>query len=272
MWRAAGPLKSGCGFFANVVELDVVGDEGRRLSSKITSWGFFGIFLGFLSGIGLTIAGVGVPWNYIPFALGGLMFWAIIINFVIKPRVKDVPNVFRETVVPFVRLVGEDMAPGSPLEMALDLRGKILADKQVGGPKMGRSPKQGHSEFRDTWFSGRATLADGTVVGWQVTDDLTVRKFWKRNARGKSKLKTKYKMRSTIECVLRPKKARYELSGNDIAGVKVKSGEQRETMRLRELIKSKPLNFATGTGEPTLELQALVEQLTKGYARLQSSA
>lgn len=99
-------------------------------------------------------------------------------------------------LVPMLRVLAADMAPGGALSVAADMRGPAVPEKT--GPKQqlpSRPPVSGLKQWYsfDPWLRVRAELRDGSVVELVVTDRVRNRSYRKRNPRGKIKLKSKSK-------------------------------------------------------------------------------
>jgi hypothetical protein len=114
----------------------------------------------------------------------------------------DLPNDLRLTVLPWLSVLGEDVKPEASIFLKLDLRGyklpeKRLEDPALDGPRGDRNAKT----YLDLWMSGQAELADGSHLSWTVEDRIHVAVMSRSNARGKTKIKTKYKKKTT--CVAR---------------------------------------------------------------------
>ncbi|NDU75915.1 hypothetical protein GWI34_25285 [Actinomadura sp. DSM 109109] len=99
-------------------------------------------------------------------------------------------------LVPLLRVLSADMAPGGVLSVAADMRGSQAPGKV--GPQQELPSRPPVSKLRqwyaiDPWLRMRAELRDGSVVEVEVTDRVRHRKYRKRNPRGKIKYKSKSK-------------------------------------------------------------------------------
>ncbi|RKS72239.1 hypothetical protein BZB76_5060 [Actinomadura pelletieri DSM 43383] len=104
---------------------------------------------------------------------------------------KRVPGV----LVPMLRILAADMPPDGVLSVAADMRGSNVPEKK--GPEQHVPTQHPISAMRqwyvvDPWLRIRAELRDGSVVELDVTDRIRNRKY-RKNARGKVKLKSKSK-------------------------------------------------------------------------------
>lgn len=114
-------------------------------------------------------------------------------------------------LVPMLRVLTADMPPHGTLSVAADMRGPGLPEKT--GPQQTvptRGPITGMKQWYvvDPWLRMRAELRDGSVVELSVTDRIRHRRYRKRNARGKIKLKRKSKTVQMVQVTRRmPKNA-----------------------------------------------------------------
>jgi hypothetical protein len=235
-------------FFARIAEYDRHGDSGRKLLGR--------------AGIGFAIAAFVsifvsvVAESFIP----SLVVWPIAILmgllYLIKKK-SDLPNKFREFVVPLVSILREEMRASEPLFLHLDFRGGTEQYKQTSGEhfKTAKRPasyvKADITErfFSDIWIEGRARLADDSRLELAIVDHICERKVGKRNARGKYKTKTKYKIKSVIEARLQLPQEDYALmgaGGRESDRIRLKSGEKRNAIRVRRVVKSSDLNSVLG--------------------------
>lgn len=109
-------------------------------------------------------------------------------------------------LVPLVRALSADLAPGEKLTVTADLRGAQVPDKQ--------RPSRSHPvrpPFRsavdsfavDPWLQLEATLRDGSAVRIVVVDTIRSRRVVRTNPRGKVKAKTKVKATQRISATRR---------------------------------------------------------------------
>lgn len=114
-------------------------------------------------------------------------------------------------LVPMLRVLAADMAPGAALSVAADMRGPAVPGKN--GPKQDLPSRPPVSRLKqwysfDPWLRVRAELRDGSVVELAVTDRVRNRSYRKRNPRGKIKLKSKSKTVQVVRVTRRlPKDA-----------------------------------------------------------------
>jgi hypothetical protein len=119
----------------------------------------------------------------------------------VKRRKWALPPRVAGTLVPLIRVLSEDMAPGGALGISADLRGPDAPGK--AGPQRQlpvRRPVRSAVEWYaiDPWLRIRAELRDGSVLELAVVDRVRYRKIHKVNPRGKHKTKTKKKAAQRI--------------------------------------------------------------------------
>jgi hypothetical protein len=219
--------------------------------------------LGFVLAIGLFFgSGFTFGWmKTVMLALGGFCVVAAVvcIFLYVKLRREDLSDNLTTTAAPFIALLREDMNPGDPLHVDIDLRSWEVAEKKKKESepyKRGSYHKIIDRLYVDPWFSGNATLADGTKLRWKVVDHLLQKKASKRNARGKIKTKTKVKRKTVAVVTLAfPTKAYAVKDASD-----VERDAKRATMTLARKKKS--------AGEESAALDMLVDLIADGYRRV----
>jgi hypothetical protein len=109
-----------------------------------------------------------------------------------------------EVVAPLLAILREDMAPGAPVTLRLDLRGGTLDQKRVSrqvlpSPSGRGAPQITESRYEDAWLAGTAELADGSRLELAIVDQIRKRDITRRNRRGKLKTKAKYKVKACVD-------------------------------------------------------------------------
>jgi hypothetical protein len=127
----------------------------------------------------------------------------------VKRRKWRLPDRTVTVLVPLLRVLCEDVAPGGSIGVAADLRGPRAPGKAGPSRRLPvRRPIRSITEWFaiDPWLAARAELRDGSVLELTVTDRVRYRKVHKVNPRGKHKTKTKTKavQRITARRTLRP--------------------------------------------------------------------
>lgn len=222
----------------SIVEDDTENDHVRR----ILGWSAF--ILVVVAVIASLIASSPIPL----LLFGGLSVLAIILYIILKRR--DLHNNLRLCVVPLIRILREDMEPGAKIALRVDLRGKLLNEKQVHQneykPHGGSYPRVVETFYVDPWMTGSAALADGSVLEWQIVDRVRQRRMTKRNPRGKIKTKTKYKIKTAINVWVRLRQDHYAVESGAIPalgdGFRLKPGQKRTVIRGRRMVESRDIN------------------------------
>lgn len=178
---------------------------------------------------------------FLPFLL--LMIIAIILYFRLKRD--DLPNSMRQTILPLVALLREEMESDAQLHLRFDLTGARRKEKQQGAGRPlppGRYIKGTETIYKDHWFEGKGTLADGTAAEWSVTDMIREREVTKQGRSGKIKTKTKHKVRRLLDVRVGLRQEDYALADATQSGgkgrdrVAIKEGEKRNVVKLRRIV------------------------------------
>ncbi|HYN43795.1 MAG TPA: hypothetical protein VE129_18600 [Thermoanaerobaculia bacterium] len=175
-------------------------------------------------------------------ALGGAVYLLVT---VLRLRKLDLSNNFRQVAMPLFAVLKEDMDAGATMNVRIDLSPPTAKAKKTG---TGKPYKEGDyykivdTTFVDPWFGGGTRLADGSLLQWDVTDDVVESARTKRTARGKHKTKTKYRKLSTINVTVALPHKEYavtNLPADEGEKVKVRESEKRTTFRLAKRVKLK---------------------------------
>jgi hypothetical protein len=252
--RSSRNLEDWIEFFSGIVDFDRQGDM-LRLALIWFGVGMFpiGIVLAIATGSGQAL----------------LATWAVgvvILIFWMRLRKIDVPEKVDRFILPWLVLLREDIARDTTLELAMDLRGNMATKKKlealsgkrdIGGWKV--------QVFHDNWFQGKTTLADGAKLQWDITDLLRQRKRSTTNARGKTKWKTKYKLRRTFDIHLAVRGKDYAIQASiptsSEVRTDVKTGDRRSVIRVRTgSVETKP--------DTTPELVDLVQAVSQAYGQI----
>lgn len=174
-------------------------------------------------------------------------------------RAQDLSDNLTITAAPFLAILREDIRPGEPLHVDIDLRPWKIDEKK----KTESAPYQKGQYYKvidrlyvDPWFSGSASLADGTKLRWRIVDHVLEKTGRKKNRRGKIKSKTKVKRKRVAVVTLSfPDKA-YAVTD----ATEVQRDAKRSTITLARKQKS--------AGEETSALDLLVDVIADGYRRV----
>jgi len=162
----------------------------------------------------------------------------------------DVSDNLRNTAMPVLAVLRDDLDPQQPLKLTLDLRQPTAQEKlkeqkpeeKIGGAKIR------DTLYEDAWISADAALVDGSRLRWSVTDTVRARRKSYKSRSGKYKTKTKIARKSDIEVQLTVRGKSYAVAG----------GEKKETRQARRVVKT-----AGGSLDPG-ELLAPIAELFAG--------
>ena len=193
--------------------------------------------------------------------LGVLSIVATIVAMVFyrRLRAQDLSDNLTHTAAPFIALLREDIRPGDPVHVDIDLRPWATEEKKKKESepyKKGAYYKIVDRLYVDPWFSGSAALADGTKLKWRVVDHILEKSANKKNPRGKIKSKTKVKRKTVAVVTLAFPNREYAVED----GTDLERDEKRTTMTLARKQKS--------TGEEVAVLDLLVDIIADGYRRV----
>lgn len=127
--------------------------------------------------------------------------------FIMKSASRPIGPIVANTLLPFLRVLQQDLNPAAPLEMAVDMRpaneGRLLST--MPGRDLPRL-KEKVEFYEHPWLSLRGRLIDGSHLDYHAVIHMRRRKIRKTNPRGKIKLKTKDRTTSRVRALLRPGK------------------------------------------------------------------
>lgn len=178
----------------------------------------------------------------------------------------DICNNFRDVALPFLAVLKQDMEADQMLAVRIDLRSPTHERKRHGSvqpPLHGAYTKIVDSNFRDAWFHGSARLADGSVLRWDVSEDICESKRTKRSASRKLKTKTRHYKRSTVAIALAVPNKSYGVNrglSSSRHKVAVADGAKRHVIKLTRKLKSKSLD--------PLDPRILIEAVSSAYKRV----
>jgi hypothetical protein len=209
----------------------------KRDVEAVRSWLVPGAFLCVLGGI-ISVFAFRIGWPLLAIPLG-----AFLGVYSSKMEIHRFPPELDEFVLPWLALLREDVASGSPVLVELDLRGRDCSAKEQRERRQLNPDGADTQYYRDTWFSGEAAFADHAVVRWGITDQVRTRTRMRTNPRGKSRHKVKFKVVRTFDIQVRVRGKDFRVSaGGDEGGVRtdIRPGERRTRVRSRsrKLLKS----------------------------------
>ena len=91
----------------------------------------------------------------------------IILQFKLANKIDlkmDVPDPIRKVIYPFLQDLVEKMKPEDVIELKIDVQGP------VDSKTTHESPDKTQRSYKDYWFSGKASLADNSILSWELED------------------------------------------------------------------------------------------------------
>jgi len=187
--------------------------------------------LAILAGIGGLIYGSNENWpgsKMLTLVLiCGAIFVVSLILRLMTPKI-DLSDNLRACVMPMLYIFREDVEPGEPMELTLDLRKPMIKEKLVREEK----PRDRLTEkfYNDPWMSADAVLVDGSRLRWSVVDTLRYRSVTKKGRSGKWKTKVKLSKKCAVDVELTVRNKAYEVSGGE-------AGEKKTTLTASKKMK-----------------------------------
>lgn len=196
-------VKDWIGFLSAIAVLDKKGDKkiGSLKKLSITCFvaggiiTFFSLFSGFSPGI-----------------LTGAVI--VVIGFIsLKTRKKleknDVSNYLREFFIPLLHLFKEKAGEKTKLSAQVDFRNPRTSLTPEQTKVMGRDQKS----YAPTYIIAKITLEDQVLLAFVVQESIKDQKWTKRNARGKTKFKSKSKLTHLCDIKMTIPKSEYTWGG-----------------------------------------------------------
>lgn len=193
-------------------------------------------------------------------AAGGVAF------FLLKRQ--DLPNAPLQFLLPLLVVLREELPPETPVTLRLDLSGAQQAHKRLGERRWDTGwPKVKEQQFADPWLSGEARLADDSRLHWDLVDHLRRRDVRRRNARGKIKRKTKYRVKRHLTVRLGLPHESYATASAPAATqpgdrLAVRPGERRDVVRVRRVIEAR-------SPDAPLAIEHFLDLVGQAYQRAQ---
>ncbi len=195
----------------------------------------------------------------------------VLIGVEIRLKKLDVSNNLRRVALPFFAVLREDMARDEPLDVSVDLTSPMMAAKKQRTDKpyeRDNYHKVVDTHYLDPWFSGSARLADGSRLRWEVIDEVLHSSRTKRNARGKTKTKSKVAKSSVLRAIVNLPRSNYQYSehhgtptGTRIAA---NSDDRRTSVKLSRKVKTR--------GAEPFDVGQLIELVSSAYRRVRPAA
>jgi hypothetical protein len=242
-----------------IAEYDRLSDKSRTSMGCSTAALFVLAFV-------LFVVAANVSYFLLPLslaALGGAIYFLVT---VLRLRKLDLSNNFRQVAMPLFAVLKEDMDAGATMNVRIDLSPPTAKAKKTGTGKPyvdGVYYRVVDTTFVDAWFGGGTRLADGSLLQWDVTDEVVASGRTKKTARGKHKKKTKYRKLSTISVTVALPHKEYavtNLPADEGEKVKVRESEKRTTFRLAKRVKTKSLD--------PIDPQEIFDIISEAYKRV----
>jgi len=178
----------------------------------------------------------------------------------------DVPNGLRTFTLPLLPILREDIEPGAPLELWVDLTGPLVSTKSVRHSepyKKGAYRKVVDTHYDDAWLQARARFADGSQLQFAVIDHVRSQFKEKKNPRGKIKRKTKNKKKTELTVTLTVQNRLYAPAGGARAlpKQKLKPSEKHTKVTVGGTLPAKDLDAIP-------QLESLIELISGAYERV----
>lgn len=224
----------------------------------------------FVLSLALFVVAANVSLYLLPLPLASLGGAVFLLVTVLRLRKLDLSNNFRQVAMPLFAVLREDMERGATMNVRLDLSSPTARAKKTG---TGKPYKEGayykvvDTTFVDPWFGGGTRLADGSLLQWDVTDDVVESARTKKTARGKHKTKTKYRKQSTISVTVALPRKEYavkSLPADEGEKVRVRDGEKRTTFHLAKRVKTKSID--------PIDPREIFDIISEAYKRVRPAA
>lgn len=181
-------------------------------------------------------------------------------------RKTDVPNGLRAFAMPLLPILREDMEPGTPLELWVDLTGPLVSTKSVRHSepyKRGPYRKVVDTFYDDAWLQARTRFADGSQLQFAVIDHVRSTFKEKKNPRGKIKRKTKNKKKTELTVTLTVQNRLYAPAGGarDLPKHKLKPSEKHTKVTVGGTLVAAHMDALP-------QLESLIELISGAYERV----
>ncbi|MGQ0800133.1 MAG: hypothetical protein ACT4NL_08495 [Pseudomarimonas sp.] len=191
----------------------------------------------------------------------------VLIGIEVKLSRLDVSNNLRRVALPFFAVLREDMARDEPLEVSVDLTSSMTTAKKQRTDKPYERDfyhKVVDTHYLDPWFSGSARLADGSRLRWEVIDEVLHSSRTKRNARGKTKTKSKVAKCSVLRAIVSLPTGNYQYSEaqGTPSGTRIAASrdDRRTSVKLSRKVKTR--------GDDPFDVGQLIELVSSAYRRV----
>lgn len=227
-------------FLKQIDDYDQLSDKARK------GWMYSMILCAVLLFVGLYFESETLFWLFI--VLSGVGLLGSIICYRIH-RVQDIPNAFRDIVVPFIYILSEDVKQGTDITIKMDMGKPENKNKKVSKEKLtGYGGKRiTRHIYHNPWFECSARTTDAGQINLKILDIVRVDKSRKTNARGKTKYKTKRKIKRRLDLRVGWPKGMHAISQAGVDGTSIltdlKSGDKRDVIRLQNMFVTKDKDY-----------------------------
>ena len=181
------------------------------------------------------------------FAVGGIGL-IIAIIFTVKTQKLggiDLKNDFRESLLPFLEIIQEDIEPKGKVELDLELSSPISRAKKQGKTILppGRFNKLTETLYLDPWCRASIPLAEGNRLELTIEKRTSAFDRSYRSSSGKHKTKRKWRMLTICTAVLYPNAENFAWDAEGISELsterKIKLSTKKGTEVCRLVLKTK---------------------------------
>ena len=232
-----------------------------KTKGKATLFGVLAVIAGIVTGVAAgNNALQGAVLIAVLVAVGVIVCLAtfFIVKTVMLGRI-DLANDFRETLVPFLRVIEEDIEPKGKLSLELDLSAPDSKAKLVEKRKLppGRFIKLTETIYVDPWCKAVIPLTAGNQITLTIEKRPSCFQRTYRNARGnKIKTKVKWKLLTTVTMTLSPNPDDFQWDQEDVQTlaqsekVKLANKKGHDVCKLVQRYKAKSATLPTDSVDP----------------------
>ncbi|VAW69429.1 hypothetical protein MNBD_GAMMA10-2357 [hydrothermal vent metagenome] len=154
----------------------------------------------------------------------------------------DVSNQLGSFIIPFIKLIKDDIKSTTVIDMSLKLHSFNTGTPTHKEKKRSNGyPKINTEYFLNPWFELHTVLADKTRINLNIVDNSRRLKVTKKTPRGKIKTKTKYKTKRLISSRISFNNTSYtadvSLLNNENYKVSIKEKESSSSLKLQTMDK-----------------------------------
>lgn len=177
----------------------------------------------------------------------------------------------RTFVLPLLKSLRADVAPGKSVRLWIDLRGWRRKENIVSRSDHRDMNKTKDTFYRERWMVGQARLADRSRLRWKAEHWIRSRETTRRRVSGKTKTKTKQKFRTIFEVRLGAPNRRYPVVLPEGSQVPAKLTIQpRERYTIIRVCYKGPTQSGPETGSKTSTLTFL-KMIGTAYQQIKPS-